>query len=611
MMRMAARCLSIAALIGLCSAALADSLSEGRELYRAGRYAEAAQKLEQAVREQPNDARAWWQLNFAYNRLERHADALAAVRKAAAIDPALGFASEPGKVRETIERLERRAGAGAQTAPPPAPASRPAARSGGDDITRALMEGDVYVARGAPVDAARLAAVARELRPTVVKFVVLNSRADSRALMRDADRVREFLREYINRGEGYVIVASRSAVAISSGSMSRAQLEDMARQGAQRMSAGDLTGGLEALARGLVMARPARAEARTGPAAGGLPAPTPSPWPRILLVAGVAVAAIVIVATVARRGAAAKRMAARREPLERLRGDVIGGMNYLDNVLPTLAPGVAASVRELRVSAGTRLDEAARLLAKPRNELDLDRAQGLLDVALAEVNRGRAAVERAQSGDPTDAAASGTATPPVYAGAAPTDRETDWDAIPENERGACFFCSRPSRFEELTPVTVTLEGEQRKVLACADDLDAVRSGEAPRIRTLDRGGRRVPWYADEDYDPYRDYYRRGYDNRSLLSDFLLLSMIDSMFWRWHQPVGWGWGGGWDRPYVFHSDHDTYHDYYSRSATSAGAEDFGGSDRDVQAGGADFLEEASGGAGEAGQSGGFDFGGDQS
>jgi len=610
-MRMAARCMAVAALVALAALARADSLSEGRELYRAGRYAEAVQKLEQAVREQPNNAKAWWQLNFAYNKLERYADALGAVRKAAAIDPSGGFASEPGKVQETIARLERKAGVGSSTARPSGQPARPPSRSGGDNVTRALTEGDVYVARGAPVDAARLQAVARELRPTVVKFIVLNSRANSRTLMRDADRVRAFLREYVNQGQGYVIAASRAAVAISSESMSKKDLADMARQGAQRMSAGDLTGGLEALARGLVKARPARAEARTGPAAGGLPAPTPSPWPRILLIGGLVVVAIVVLATVARRGAAARRMAARREPLERLRGDVIGGMNYLDDALANLEPAVAARVRELRVSAGTKLDQAARMLAKPRNELDLDRAEGLLNTALAEINKGRAAVERDQSGQPPEPEAGGSGTPPVYPAAFRTGRDTDWSAIPENERGVCFFCSRPSRLDELTPVTVNLDGEPRKVLACEDDLEAVRSGEVPRIRAFERGGRRVPWYADEDYDPYRDYYRRGYDDRSLLSDFLMLNMIDSMFWRWHHPVGWGWGGGWHQPYVFYSDHDVYHDYYSRSAASAGAAEFGGSDRDVEAGGADFLEDIGGGGGDSDASGGFDFGGDRS
>jgi len=579
-------------LLSATAVCLADPLSDGRALYKAGQYAQAVGKLEQATREQPADARAWWQLNFAYNKLGRYADALNAVRKADELDPKHTFASEPGKYQETLSRLERSA----------APRAGGRSSSGGTgraagNITQQLTTGDVYVERGMRVDVARLQAVARELQPTVVKFVVFNSTSDSRRLGRDADRIRRSLSDYVNRGQGYVIVASRAGIAVSSSSMSRNDMSEMARQVAPRMGAGDYTGGLQALARGLVRAHPARAVARTGVAAGGVPeAPRSNAGIIVLGILGFVAVLVIAMVAIGKIGAR-RRMRAMRGPIERLKGEVILQMGHLDDAISTLDPDTAARVREARTAAGTKLDEAARLLSRPSSERDLNRAQSLLDAAQADLDRGRAIANRAQSGQPvaTGATASSPgAAPPVYPSAAEpgTDDGTDWSSVPESERGVCFFCSRPSRMSELTPVTVRLDEKPQKVLACAGDLETIRSGQVPQIRAFERDGRYVPWYADDRYDPYRDYYGRGYGTGSLLSDMVMLSMIDQMFWSWHRPMGWGWGGGWGNSYAFYPEHEMYRDHYSTQSAS-------GSDSDVSAGGADFLQDVGGDGGAAG------------
>lgn len=573
----------------------ADAYDEGRALYKAGRYAEAVTKLEQATREEPSNAKAWWQLNFAYNKMERHADALRAVRKAHEIDPSNSFASEPGKYEETLARLERKVG-GAATAPsPPSRATTPApparAASGrGGNITQALTRGDVYVEPGMNVDAARLQRVAQELRPTVVKFVVLNSGSGSSTLSREASRIRD----YLGLDKGYVLVASRAGVAASSQTLDRDALRQLTKEVAPQMETGDFTGGLERLARGLVQTRQAQTTR------------TRNTWIVILAIVG----GVVVVWIVARAVANARAMAARREPLERLKSDVIGQLNYLDNNLPLLDAATAARVREARLSAGTKLDEAARIMARARTDRQLGGAQSLLDQAQSEVARARALIDRSlgsapEAGDAVSSSGEGGSNRSMATG-----RMTDWEAIPESERGVCFFCARPSRMDELTPVTVNLDGEKQRVLACPDDLETIRTGEMPRIRAFEREGRYVPWYADDRYDPYRDYYARGYDNRSLLSDLVTLSLIDHMFWGWHRPVGGGWGSDWGSPYVFYPEHERYRDHYSGSA--AAYSDF---DRAADAAGTDFLQGSGGdfgGGGSDADSGGVDFlSGDQS
>src|SRR5258708_27453430 len=101
-MRKNARWLSILVLLVLSAVALADSFSDGKALYKQSRYPEAVTKLEQAAKEKPADARVWWQLNFAYNKVNRHKDALNAVQKAAQLDPAHGFASDPSKYTQIL-----------------------------------------------------------------------------------------------------------------------------------------------------------------------------------------------------------------------------------------------------------------------------------------------------------------------------------------------------------------------------------------------------------------------------------------------------------------------------------------------------------------------------
>ncbi|HXG23444.1 MAG TPA: hypothetical protein VNJ09_02725, partial [Chthonomonadales bacterium] len=336
-------------------------------------------------------------------------------------------------------------------------------------------------------------------------------------------------------------------------------LQAAVQQAAPQIAAGNYTAGLNLLARNLVRAQQARQQQSR------------NIWITILMLAGGAVVAWIIM----RRIAMARALAARREPLERLKSDVISQMNYLEDSASHLDEERAAQVREARIAAGTRLDEAARMMVRPRNEQDLLRAQTLLDQAQTELARGRAIAEGRE----------GSPTVTTLAPRTETSARVDWSQVPEDERGACFFCSRPELLINLTPVTVNLDDRPQKVLACRDDLETIKTGQMPMIRAFNVDGRYVPWYAESRYDPYRDYYDRGYDNRSLLSDMITFSLIDRMFWDWHRPA---WGGGRGDTYVFYPDHETYCDYYSKHA--AASADY---DQPSNAAGAGFLQDVGG------------------
>jgi tetratricopeptide (TPR) repeat protein len=611
------RYMTVCALLVLAaSGALADDYDEGRALYKAGDYNGAIAKFQSAIQQNPKDAKPWWQLNFAYNKLGRYQEALNAVQKAGQLDPSHAFASDPGKFQETLTRLQGKVGTAASPtqANPPGPiaATRPTTSgSGRGSIAQQLINGDVYVQSGMNVDVGKLQQVAQELKPTVVKFAVFNNNASSSQLTREADRIRNYLKSYINQGQGYVIAASRRGVAVSTNSLNKNEVRDLTSQVAPTLETGDYTRGLELLARGLVAERAPRATSATG-TSNSIPRVHRGPnWGLIFL--GV-VAAIIVIWLIVRASANAKAMAARRQPLERLKSDVITQMNFLDDNLTLLDPAVASRVREARVSAGTKLDEATRIMRTAKSDRDLGRAQSLLDQALAELARGRGIVDRALSGDPNPAATPvGAAAGAAGAAAAAAAGTTDWSTVPDTEKGVCFFCSRPMKMGELTPVTVNLDGKQQKVLACPDDLRTIKSGQMPNIRAFNDNGRYVPWYAYDRYDPYRDYYGR-YGAGDFMRDMVTLSIIDHMFWGWHHPMGWGWGGygGWGGGYAFYPDHHYYHDYYSGHAASHGDFDSG-----VEGAGTDFLG-STGGDFDSGSSfdnsfgaGGTDFGSDMS
>ena len=216
-----------------------------------------------------------------------------------------------------------------------------------------------------------------------------------------------------------------------------------------------------------------------------------------------------------------KAMAAARLPVDRLRRQVLEGLTYTDTYLDLLPPSQdAASAREERQRAAALLEQAAGFARAARTPEDFGRVEALLEQAKQAADSARADVDRATGGTGMAVALDGTenkATPVNPDGtpnmrAAPILTGMNAEDIPMAERAACFFCSRPGRLQDLTPVTVAINGERRKVLACSDDVLAIQQGATPAVRTVQVSGQSVPWYRSNSYDPYRDYHHTvGYD----------------------------------------------------------------------------------------------------
>jgi tetratricopeptide (TPR) repeat protein len=246
--------LLLCALISLAtlsaSTCLADAKSEGKAFYKQGQYARALEKLRQAAHDSPSDATVYWQLGFTYRKLLRYEEALQAFQQAGKLDPTHSFASSTAKYNEmlasTRSKIKPRSGGSAL---PHAVPQNSAVGKLPEVI--ALKNGSVYVddARRRSVDSDRLQAVALELKPrSIVKFAIIAKDMRGNQLARYAGTIHHAL----GLGRGYLFVVSRGGVVAASEAVTPDQLRTETNRVAGAIRKGDVTGGLEKLARALV-----------------------------------------------------------------------------------------------------------------------------------------------------------------------------------------------------------------------------------------------------------------------------------------------------------------------------------------------------------------------
>ena len=335
-----------------------------------------------------------------------------------------------------------------------------------------------------------------------------------------------------------------------------------------------------------------------------------------------------------------------RRPVEQLRAGVVEGISYADNYLDLLPPSPQAiEARNARQEAAGLLEQAKTIALSARTPQDYGRAEALLEQAGENVKKCRNAIDVATGGTGFAVSVDGTeakATPVTSGGmpqslAAPVDPNLRADSIPPNERGACFFCSRPARITDLTPVTVAIDGKRRKVLACAEDVSIIQRGSTPEIRLVSDGTGQVPWFQSRGYDPYRDYHQTnvyyspgyagygGYDGGFMegyllgsifmqpvlapypiymgpmgyaSNDMMMGGPVDNGGWFDNSGGGQYGQGGSDGGNVGGTDYgaDSGSDFGNGGDTSVGGADFGGFD---SGGGSDFGGGDSGGGDSGG------------
>jgi hypothetical protein len=435
-----------------------------------------------------------------------------------------------------------------------------------DPIVRALQSHQVFVDpnwKGVDLFALRkLAARAVQDRP--LRIVVVTQIPASGQQHQTREDYTRALHNYLGLGKGTLIVVTEKGVSATTNSLSGDQIRQILDQTRSEIRT-DPTRGIQqtvaALEVSIALQNPQRLPehppaplatitgsrrngALSSQTGGGNAAPQKAPdaspplaWiaiPLVLLGAGVTVWA-------GSRAAVPKKAREQaRSPVQRLHGEVVEGITYADiyfDLLPFSVDAVAA--REARQAAALLLEQAAGLAHSARTPEDYGRAQALLEQAREQTDLARNHIELATEGTGFAVAVEGTefkAAPARIQGrpnsvAAPVVSELQVEAIPPAQRGACFFCSRPVRLSDLTPITIALNGRRRKVLACADDVHTVKQGAVPSVRTVFAAGQRVPWYRASSYDPYRNYHEievyasPGYTSDRDLRDGLLLDAM--------------------------------------------------------------------------------------
>ena len=288
-------------------------------------------------------------------------------------------------------------------------------------------------------------------------------------------------------------------------------------------------------------------------------------------------------------------------------------MNGLYAQSRALDPGTIGRVDEAQAAVDAKLNQARSLLSVATKDRHFERIQRILAQVQAKLGNVQAGIGRAQAradarvqrqteaeqrradarqqrqeesrmGKATQRVSRGSFAPPAQI----TNAQTDWNTMPTNERGVCFFCSRPCLLRELTPVTVPIGGRARQVLACPQDLTAVRAGNLPPIRAFERNGQQVPWYAYDRYNPYHDYYIDHFDQDIYLNR-VAFDVIEPIYWNFDAPYAYDNGPA----YVFSPQAEPYQDYMSANAA-------GSIDPNQNVGGMDFTNDGSG-------VGGVDFG----
>jgi uncharacterized membrane protein YgcG len=392
-----------------------------------------------------------------------------------------------------------------------------------DPLARELGRSSVFVGKTLrdQVDSSALEAIAQQAPPDrPLKIALLSQLPADGRVYGTRQGYTKALHDYLGLGRGALLIVTKRGSAMATDALSAAQIDAILQRNDRTLQSNPVQG-----VRDTVADLDASISGGPVPAAGPNGAPAPQPdqgFPGWMI--GVPLLVVGGGAALWASQRAAKRREALRQarlPVERLRSDVLGGLTYTDTYLDLLpASDDATTARSERQRAAGLLDQAAGLSRAARAPEDYGRAEALLEQAKEATDKAKACIDRATGGTGMAVALDGTeykSTPVNPDGtpnlqAAPVLSDLNPEDIPASERAACFFCSRPARLSDLTPVTVAINGQRRKVLACADDVRTVQQGATPAVRTVQVQGRAVPWYSAGAYDPYRDYrYTAGYD----------------------------------------------------------------------------------------------------
>jgi len=316
----------------------------------------------------------------------------------------------------------------------------------------------------------------------------------------------------------------------------------------------------------------------------------------VLILVIVVVLALIISANRRKRA----QLVAQRGPVENLKQNVLANIEYIDGYADVLPKNNSDSdqVKAFRQAAAAKFEQAEKIMDRATEPSDLYRAQSLLDRASADTDQARRYLDRATGG--TGSIPGDDAVRPVPL---PTNQDQT-QSVPADQRGVSFFSSRPASVSQLVPVTITVDGQPRQVMATPDEAAQIQQGQTPPVRSFNIGGQNVPWYEYQQYDPYRDYW--SYQNNGwrgiaggAVAGFVGAELINSLFNRprydgWYSPYGYapGWDswGGWnsyDQAYAAGEQAEraqglAFNDPYNQpmGATGYDTQDYGASGQNI-------------------------------
>lgn len=616
----------LALTLSLTAVALAGPLDDAQTAYRQGNYPTAKRFAEQAISQNESDPRAYVALGTILRKQGDEAGAKSAWDNVLRLDPSLRSVKDDKGFLRAYEavggnRSQVNSGGSASTAV--------RGNSEANAIINALSSGSVYVHPdlASEVDAGRIEQAARATAPTIVKVVVVPKLGPypSRAAFA------EDIRKQLNLGEnGAVVVATPKGISGVSERLSSEQVE----------KSFDEAGLAKAFANGgLNEAVPLAVKTFSGTVTSDRGGDANRSGLIGLGLLGLVGGGLGIYAMKKKR-----EMDDAKEPVERIRQEVLKNLSYVDGYLDLLpAGGEADRAKQFRAQAYEKYARASTTLKTAKKPEEVRTVYPMLEQALAELNECRADIDRATGG--TGVAMAIPEIPDLS-----TDRtranqyrrvedlrskseadrlQQEVESIPQNERGVSFFSGQPMPKSALVPVTMVIDGQKRTVMATREEAAQIMRGETPAVRAFDDGrGNYVPWYEHRGYDPYRSYYG-GWGMGDGLGTFVNLMLLSHMFsgggifggyggWGgWGYGMGYGgWGGGYGGPTIVNNHYgDGYGGFGGGNDTpqyDATPDNSGGMDFFGQGGYSEQSSDGGFGFGDSGgDGGGFDFSGGDS
>jgi hypothetical protein len=323
------------------------------------------------------------------------------------------------------------------------------------------------------VDLAQLQQMATQLQPFTVKFLVLPT------VSGDRQQYAQQMFEYLNLNNAVFIVATQKGVDLYSDRLSPETAVELAKTSRIDFTPTNYTPGLVKLAQSAANEIRQTEQTAAGLGLGLL---------GLLGAGGVG-------AVVYRRQSWQKALAR----VQDLRQQVAQAIDNIEGFTDVLGAGAAAeTTRQQAQLASDQFVEASTILdAPPRKRKALKQAETLLRSSLNRIQNVQAIIDLAAQGqDITDAVAERFGEDPIPKFVAEADQE----------RAACFFCSRPLTFRQAQSVQIPVNHTSRRVLACSACATQVLNNQLPPIRAIYYENHYIPWYRYPSYDPFRDYY---------------------------------------------------------------------------------------------------------